>query len=273
MENINIVYLLSALLFGVVHSIEPGHGKGLVTTLVLSNKKNKVIDIITIGVLATITHTLVIFFIAFIGFKFLGFVAPENKEIIARIIASVIILGIGVWLLWDKIFHSIVHDHKHGEECCIHDKLTKGVKTTSIFAIGIISGSVPCSGGLAIVMAAIATGEFKSMLNSFFYIFSFSLGLGLSLVIVGISVIYGKSLITSFFEKSVKNIEKCSAALSSILIYSLGLVLLTYNAGLIIGTKIEDKLHNLHHHESPSEHHQHQHHHHDHDKKFFKPAN
>lgn len=265
MPNINPIFLLSIIIFGMIHSLEPGHGKSLVTTYILGNKKSKVIDVLLIGLCAFITHTVVISLISIIGFKFLDFVSFENKEIYLKIFASLIIFLVGIWLIYDRIFNPIIyknhehshddhghHDHEHNHEhlnCCIHEKLTKKIKATSIIGIGLISGIIPCSGGLAIVMASIATGQFKNILNSFIYISLFSFGLGLTLSIIGLSVIYGKSLLASITQKSLSNIEKTSTIISAILVYSLGLTLLTYNLSMSFGEKLEEQFFHLHKHE------------------------
>lgn len=212
----------------MLHALEPGHGKSLVATFVLSRKTSKTKDAFLIGLIASVTHTASVYFIGFVGLKFLEFVSPINKEIFISFIASIIIFLIGLWLMWDRIIEPLFH-HEHAHSCSAHDVLTKNLKITSILLIGLTAGLVPCSGGLAVFMTATALSGFQNLLNGFFYVLSFSIGLGAALTLVALSMSFGKGLLKTILEKSIGNIEKSSGVISAILIYTLGLVLLTTN--------------------------------------------
>ena len=228
MNDLNFFYVLSALLFGMVHALEPGHGKSLVATFVLSTKTNKIRDAFIIGLTASITHTASVYFIGFVGFKFLDFIIPADKEFFLNFAASIFIFLIGLWLMWDRVIEPIFH-HEHEHQCSVHDVLTKNLKVTNILMIGLTAGLVPCSGGLAVFMTATALGGFKNLLNGFIYVLSFSTGLGLALSLVTLSMIFGQGFLKSLLQKSIVNIEKSSGIISAIIIYTLGLVLLTTN--------------------------------------------
>ena len=130
--------------------------------------------------------------------------------------------------MWDRIIEPLFHS-EHEHECSVHKVLTKNLKATSILMIGLTAGLVPCSGGLAVFMTATALGGFKNLLNGFFYVLSFSVGLGIALTLVALSMIFGQGFLKSLLEKSITNIEKSSGVISAILIYTLGLILLTSN--------------------------------------------
>src|SRR3989338_8639355 len=102
MENLNLFYILTALLFGMIHAMEPGHGKSLVATFVLSTKTSKTRDAFIIGLIASITHTASVYLIGFIGLKTLEFISPINKEIFISFSASIFIFLIGLYLMWDR---------------------------------------------------------------------------------------------------------------------------------------------------------------------------
>ncbi len=210
----------------MVHAMEPGHGKSLIATFVLSTKTSRAIDAIFIGLIASVTHTASVYLIGFIGLKALGYFAPFDKEIFISFIASILTFLIGLYLMWDRIIEPLFH-HEHEHHCSAHDVLTKNLKVTSTLFIGLTAGFIPCSGGLAVFMTATAVGGTRNLLNGFLYVFSFSTGLGLALTLVALSMIFGQGLMKSILEKSISNIEKSSGVISAILIYTLGLILLT----------------------------------------------
>ncbi len=228
MTDINPFYIFTALLFGMIHAMEPGHGKSLVATFVLSSNTNKTRDAFFIGLIASITHTASVYFIGFIGLKLLELISPIDKEVFISFVASIIIFLIGLWLMWDRIIEPLFH-HEHEHQCSVHDVLTKKLKVTSMLMIGLTAGLVPCSGGLSVFMTATAVGGFYNLLNGFFYVLSFSIGLGLALTLVALSMIFGQGFLKTVLQKSIANIERSSGVISAILIYTLGLVLLTSN--------------------------------------------
>lgn len=228
MTEINLIYILSAMLFGMLHSMEPGHGKSLVATFVLSSNISKKQDAFLIGLIASITHTASVYVIGFMSLKFISIFSPEKKEILINYVASGIIFLIGLYLMWDRIIKPLFKDiHEH--ECSAHKILTKNLKVTSTLLIGLTAGLIPCSGGLAVFMTASVLSGADKILNGFIYVFSYSIGLGIALTLVALSAIYGQSFLKSILNKSLSNIEKSSGIIAAIIIYTLGLVLLTAN--------------------------------------------
>ena len=246
MAEINLFYIFTALFLGMVHAMEPGHGKSLIATFVLSTKTSKAIDAILIGLIASVTHTASVYLIGFLGLKVLGFIAPLNKEIFISFIASILTFGIGLYLMCDRIIEPLFH-HEHEHHCSAHDVLTKNLKITSALVIGLTAGFVPCSGGLAVFMTATAIGGTQNLLNGFLYVFSFSTGLGVALTLVALSMIFGQGVMKNILEKSISNIERSSGVISAILIYTLGLILLT--SSIVKATGSEHDCHSHHHQE------------------------
>lgn len=229
MIEVNFLYLLSAFFFGILHALEPGHGKSLVAAFVLgTSSPTKKKDAILIGLIASVTHTASVYLIGFLGIKILETISPIEKEKFITLSASIVIFLIGLWLMWDRIIEPLFH-HEHEHECSAHKVLTKNLKLTSALLIGLTAGLVPCSGGLAVFMTATAVSGFQNLLNGFLYVLSFSTGLGSALTIVALSMMFGKGILKSFLEKSISNVERSSGIISAILIYTLGLILLTVN--------------------------------------------
>ena len=233
MTEINLFYIFTAFLFGIIHAMEPGHGKSLVATFVLSSNTSKTKDAFLLGLIASLTHTASVYLIGYLGLQCLKFISPANSEVFISFTASIIIFLIGFWLMWDRIINPLFH-HEHEHHCSAHDVLTKKLKASSILLIGLTAGLVPCSGGLAVFMTATAVGGLHNLLNGFFYVLSFSVGLGVALTLVALSMIFGQGFLKSILQKSISSIEKSSGVISAILIYTLGLVLLTTNIVKII---------------------------------------
>lgn len=233
MPHINLFYIFTALLFGMLHALEPGHGKSLVATFVLSRTASKTRDAFIIGLIASVTHTASVYLIGYFGIKILEFISPVDKEIFINLTASMFIFLIGLWLMWDRIINPLFH-HEHEHQCSVREVLTNNLKITNLLLIGLIAGLAPCSGGLAVFMTATAVSGFQNLLNGFFYVLSFSVGLGIALTLVALSMIFGQGLLKSLLQKSISNIERSSGIISAIIIYTLGLVLLTTNLVRII---------------------------------------
>lgn len=231
-------------MFGMVHALEPGHGKSLVAAFVLSRSSSKKRDAFIIGLISSITHTASVYLIGFLGLKVLQVISPTNKEVLINLVASVFIFLIGLWLMWDRIINPLFH-HEHEHHCSVHDVLTKNLKATNLLLIGLTAGLAPCSGGLAVFMTATAVSGFNNLFNGFIYVLSFSIGLGLALTLVALSTIFGQGLLKALLQKSISNIEKSSGIISAIVIYTLGLVLLTTNLTRIL----PEHYHHHHHHE------------------------
>lgn len=244
MAEINFLYLLTALLFGMLHALEPGHGKSLVATFVLSIKGSSTKDAFLIGLLASVTHTASVYLIGYLGLKVLEFISPIDKEIFISLIATIVIFLIGLWLMWDRIIQPLF-EHEHEHQCSAHEILTKKIKASSVLLIGLTAGLLPCSGGLAVFMTATAVSGFQNQLNSFLYVLSFSFGLGFALTLVALSITLGQEILKSILKKSIANIEKSSGVISAILIYTLGLVLFTSNI-----VKLSNNNSHIHKHES-----------------------
>ncbi len=244
MPSINLFYIFTALLFGMLHALEPGHGKSLIATFVLSRNTSKARDAFIIGLIASVTHTASVYLIGYLGIKALELISPIDKEVFINFIASIFIFLIGLWLMWDRIIDPLFH-HEHEHQCSVHKVLTKNLKATNLLLIGLTAGLAPCSGGLAVFMTATAVSGFKNMLNGFFYVFSFSLGLGIALTLVALSMIFGQGLLKSLLQKSIANIERSSGVISAIVIYTLGLILLTANVVRITPCEVHHHEHSI----------------------------
>jgi nickel/cobalt transporter (NicO) family protein len=247
-NSLTWLYLPTAFFLGIAHALEPGHSKTIVATYLISIK-GKISDAVTLGIVVTITHTSVIFLLAF-GVLILGKAFPlQSFRYWLELVSSLLVLVMGLWLLKNRILdykeekehanahaHGEVHDH-HGHS----HGLPSGRRLTlrQLFAFGLSGGLVPCPTALAIFILAVGMG--KPVLG-FVTVVVFSLGLSLALIGIGIAVSQG----TGFAESKLSSsgIIKKLPMISSALVALLGLCMLVktllghpYIAGAVIPTK------------------------------------
>lgn len=192
------LYLPTAFVLGVAHALEPGHSK-IVMASYLVAIKGRTQDAITLGIVTTVTHTLVIFLLA-LGTFLLGKAFPMDRiqhglEVTSG--AIVVVMGLVLlrarWRMWrgqhDHAHaheHGLAHDHAHGHS----HELPHGHRLTfkELLTFGLSGGLIPCPAALALFILAVGQG--KAFLG-LWTVIVFSLGLAATLVVIGIAVCRG----------------------------------------------------------------------------------
>ena len=73
-----IMYTIPAVMgLGALHSLEPGHGKGVITAYLISSGA-KIKDAIIIGIISALAHTLSIALLAFSASSTIRFLFPQK---------------------------------------------------------------------------------------------------------------------------------------------------------------------------------------------------
>lgn len=217
-------YTIPAVIgLGALHSLEPGHGKGVITAyLISSNAKLK--DAILIGIISALAHTLSICLLAFSASWTLKILLPEVLTFWFQILSGTIIIYLGLNMIIQRIYpnkaviHSKHSSHKHRHmnintnqnsiECdhpshdcnCNHIHFSKNKSSSpllNLFLMGFFTGLVPCPSALAILLTAIAANKIPS---GFGLVGAFSLGSAITMVILGLLVIRAS--------RSLKHLEK-----------------------------------------------------------------
>src|SRR3989338_9180166 len=94
----SLFYISSAFLLGAFHALEPGHGKMILMTYLISSK-GRIIDAILLGIISTFTHTFSILILGIIATLSSVLIIPETIERLTEIIGGILVLIVGVWML------------------------------------------------------------------------------------------------------------------------------------------------------------------------------
>jgi len=208
---------VAAFVLGVMHSIEPGHGKTVVAAY-LAGTRGRSMDAVLLGIVVTITHSVGIIALGVVAKMSSRYFSEQALHAYLGFIASATILGIGLWMLrtrWTSLrdpggahHHShLFHSHRHGHEehdhhhhldhdhhghdggrSHVHPEKSGGLGLKGLVLLGISGGIVPCPAALAILLASASMGDIGKGLA---LVIIFSLGLAVSLVGIGLVVVSG----------------------------------------------------------------------------------
>lgn len=157
--------LIAAIGLGALHSLEPGHGKGVMSAYIVSSRANAFQSIL-LGVISSISHALSIFLIATIATLSLNIMTPDHLIHWLELFSGAVIVIIGSSRLAKQLRRDIVtvrtwsgaavntsgHHHHH------HYHPTKEpTNLLQFFSVGFLTGIIPCPSALAIILAAIGS--------------------------------------------------------------------------------------------------------------------
>lgn len=125
------LFIPSAILLGALHGLEPGHSKTMMAAFIVAIR-GTVGQAVMLGFAATISHTAVVWLIAFVGMYFGGKWNAEATEPYLQLASSVLIIGIAIWMAWRTWRESQVqkaHAHSHDDTHTHADEETKRIDT------------------------------------------------------------------------------------------------------------------------------------------------
>src|SRR3989338_1020974 len=116
-----------AVLLGAMHGLEPGHSKTMMTTFIVAIR-GTVWQAFLLGISATISHTAIIWILAFIGLYYSSSLNVEELEPYFQMATGVVIIGLAFWMLYrtcqaQKEAHNYEHDdhgHSHHGDFADH---------------------------------------------------------------------------------------------------------------------------------------------------------
>ena len=182
-------FIPSAILLGALHGLEPGHSKTMMAAFIIAIK-GTIKQAVMLGLAATISHTAVVWLIAFGGMVISKRFTAQSAEPWLQLISAVIIISTAFWMFWrtwrgernwlenmheheHEHDHEHHHHHEHGEYQDAHARAHandikrrfdgREVTNWQILLFGLTGGLIPCP-----------------------LVVSFSLGLALTLVTVGV---------------------------------------------------------------------------------------
>ena len=126
-------FIPSAILLGALHGLEPGHSKTMMAAFIIAIK-GTIKQAVMLGLAATISHTAVVWLIAFGGMVISKRFTAQSAEPWLQLISAVIIISTAFWMFWRtwrgernwlENMHEHDHEHHHHDhdhECgCGHD--------------------------------------------------------------------------------------------------------------------------------------------------------
>ncbi|WP_375468862.1 nickel/cobalt transporter [uncultured Nostoc sp.] len=211
-ENHNFLTILIALaiafLWGGLHALSPGHGKTIVGAYLVGSRSNAQ-HALFLGLIVTITHTAGIFALGLVTLGTSEFILTEQLYPWLSVLSGVLVTVIGLNLFISRlqgtqVSHSHDHDldHEHSHDLHHHhhhvhhehshlppDGDLSSMNWSSLLALGISGGLLPCPSALVVLLSAIAMGRIGFGLA---LVSAFSLGLAAVLTGIGLMLVYAK---------------------------------------------------------------------------------
>lgn len=218
-----------SFMLGVIHTLEPGHGKTAMVAYMASGKKN-IGHALAIAIGSAFSHTFSLFLIAFIT-HLAGHALADghlNSETVTHTlewIGALSIVAIGAYLTIHSLrknksghHHQCHHNHsKAYSELESTDKKHQGYKIAALLGLG--GGLIPCPTALAAYFSGVASGHTEKV---FIMLSAFSIGVILSFLIIAFVIRFLGSKVSQ--SSKFKHIEKALIFLKSKVILIIGLV-------------------------------------------------
>jgi nickel/cobalt transporter (NicO) family protein len=202
------LFIPTALVLGALHGLEPGHSKTMMAAFIISIR-GTVKQAALLGIAATISHTAIIWVLAFIGLHYAERFSVETVEPWLHLATGVVVMGMAAWMFHRlrraqgeaSPAHSHSHSHSHGPGDEHHHEVepddaharehaaelqrrfaNREVTTGQIVLFGLTGGLLPCPSAFAVLLVCL---QLKQFALGFALVLAFSLGLALTLVSVG----------------------------------------------------------------------------------------
>ncbi len=221
--------LLLAAGFGATHALTPGHGKTLVAAY-LVGQRGTMGHALVLGLVTTLTHTGgVIILSAVLALSFQG-ASPASLQAVLALVGGLLIAGLGLWLLLQRLTGRADHvhigggHHHHHEEDVVTNVPEPQAGWWQIILLGITGGIIPCWDAIAMLLLAISAQRLWLAVP---LLLAFSAGLASVLVLLGIAVVRaGEAARARFGEgERFKQIVRALPIVSAAVITALGLFL------------------------------------------------
>ncbi|EHQ89261.1 ABC-type uncharacterized transport system, permease component [Desulfosporosinus youngiae DSM 17734] len=233
-----LMYTFPAVIgLGALHSLEPGHGKGVITAYLISSGA-KIKDAIMIGLISALAHTLSITLLAISTSTAIKVLVPENLIHWLQLVSGIVVIYIGLSIITQRIFDYYEEKQKprhsaHGHSCgghCSHNHtkpMSHPTNRFNLFLTGFFTGIVPCPSALAILLAAVSADQIPLGLG---LVGAFSIGGAITMVAIAVVVVRAGHTIKKLERWQVVN---RLALVSSCLIIFLGGAVIFQSLGRI----------------------------------------
>ena len=178
----------TALLFGALHALQPGHGKTLVAAYLIGSR-GTVRQAVVLGGIVTFTHTASVFIFGTLILALSAWVSPQRIIPGLTVFSGLLVVAVGLRLLLERgraaRSGADIHDHgdglfhEHGPGASHHH-------AGGLISLGVSGGLVPCPEALVIMIVAATIGRLGLGLAM---IVAFSAGLAGVLITLGIVLV------------------------------------------------------------------------------------
>jgi ABC-type nickel/cobalt efflux system permease component RcnA len=215
------LFIPAAIVLGVLHGLEPGHSKTMMAAFIVAIR-GTVRQAVLLGLSATISHTAVIWALAFVGLHYSGQFNAEQTEPYFQLATGVLVVAMAFWMFartrrdvhaaahhhhshdheHDHHNHSHEHEHDHGLDGHHHHSTpdyedeheqehageieqrfaNRQVTTGQLILFGLTGGLLPCPAAFAVLLVCL---QLKQFTLGFALVVAFSIGLAITLVTVG----------------------------------------------------------------------------------------
>lgn len=196
-----LLYTFPAVIgLGALHSLEPGHGKGVISAYLISSGA-KIKEAIMIGLVSALAHTLSITLLALSASTAVNVLVPEKLTHWLQLFSGIVVIYIGFNIITQRFFEYYegkkLHDHRLHTHCghdhCSHNhghhQRGGGAGPASrlnLFLTGFFTGILPCPSALAILLAAVSANQIPLGLG---LVAAFSIGGAITMVTIALLVV------------------------------------------------------------------------------------
>ncbi len=246
-NNPSIMVILTALfaafVYGILHTLGPGHGKMVVATYFLTQEA-KFLQGVWLGVKTAFAHVggaIVLILTTDIALRSV-ILDPETHMYLLRNISFSLIILVGSVMLIQAILHATgkvkntgcahcnhaaqAHDHNHSHS---HDHSHKHKHNKKETFIALSIGAIPCTGSLLILLYAMANDILYFGLLMVVFV---ALGMALTMIVLGLVTILGKKKLIDKIFNTTKHAHKGKIVLElagALFIIAIGSLLLWVN--------------------------------------------
>jgi ABC-type nickel/cobalt efflux system permease component RcnA len=225
-RKLSFWFLFSAALIaaglGALHALEPGHGKTIVAAYLVGSRGTAK-HAVLLGIVVTVAHTSGVFLLGAVTLYASRYVVPEQLYPWLGAISGLSVAGIGIFIFLRHLTGETgEHSHAPGEQhshwflsmfkqnrprqaeleksairgACYADTkpIGRALSLRELCTLGVTGGIVPCPAALVVLLSAFSLHRIGFGL---FLIAAFSVGLAGVLVIVGLTMVYTKRLMSS----------------------------------------------------------------------------
>lgn len=192
-----IFFTFSGLLIlaGALHSLTPGHGKTLISTIFITRRNRSFADLIILALSLTLSHTLIVFLV---GLSVFLLQKIEYLNTIIRqfeILGYVLFIFVGLYLIFQGLqnrkhyFYHTKYGYSENEHSHVNLPRNFRIRTRrDILWAGFLGGITPCINATVVFTFFLIQGEaFLGIISVLLY----SIGMAAGIILIGATVFYG----------------------------------------------------------------------------------